>query len=94
MREASTLKNQFKNQPQMPVGADYYPEHWPRERWATDAKLMQQAGFNITRMAEFAWAKLEPTEGFYQFDWLEEAVNLLGERGVRTILCTPTPTMP
>ena len=29
----------------MYFGADYYPEHWPRERWETDAKLMQEAGF-------------------------------------------------
>ena len=84
----------MKNQPPMRVGADYYPEHWPRERWDTDAQLMRQAGFNITRMAEFAWAKLEPTEGQFDFDWLEEAVNLFGRYGVQTILCTPTPTMP
>ena len=25
-------------------GAAYYPEQWPRERWATDAALMQNAG--------------------------------------------------
>ena len=35
-------------------GADYYPEHWPETRWATDAKLMQEAGFNTVRLAEFA----------------------------------------
>jgi len=84
----------MKNKSPMRVGADYYPEHWPRERWDTDARLMRQAGFNVTRMAEFAWAKLEPNEGQFDFDWLEEAVNLFGQYGVQTILCTPTPTMP
>jgi len=23
----------------MYVGVDYYPEHWPRKRWPTDARL-------------------------------------------------------
>lgn len=25
-------------------GVDYYPEHWPRERWEQDANLMQKNG--------------------------------------------------
>ena len=25
-------------------GVDYYPEHWPQERWETDAKLMKGDG--------------------------------------------------
>lgn len=53
----------------MYFGADYYPEHWPKERWAVDAKLMKEAGFNLVRVAEFAWAKLEPAEGHWDF-WL------------------------
>jgi beta-galactosidase len=50
-------------------GCDYYPEHWPESRWAEDARLMQEAGFNVVRIAEFAWAKMEPTEGHYDWDW-------------------------
>ena len=41
-------------------GADYYPEHWTEERWPEDARLMAEAGFNVVRLAEFAWSKLEP----------------------------------
>ncbi|MGI6381549.1 MAG: hypothetical protein ACOX2R_12440 [Anaerolineae bacterium] len=26
----------------MYYGADYYPEHWPHERWECDAELMAQ----------------------------------------------------
>jgi beta-galactosidase len=78
----------------MHVGVDYYPEHWPRERWETDADLMQEAGFNVVRLAEFAWAQMEPAEGRYEFDWLAEALELLGARGIRSLLCTPTATMP
>lgn len=76
------------------IGADYYPEHWPRERWETDAKLMEAANFNIVRLAEFAWIKMEPHEGEYDFSWLDEAIDLLGSHGVKSIVCTPTATMP
>ncbi|MDR0494927.1 MAG: beta-galactosidase [Treponema sp.] len=78
----------------MRIGADYYPEHWPRDRWETDAKLMNEAGFTITRLAEFSWVKLEPEEGKYDFAWLDEALDTLGKQGVMSILCTPTATMP
>ncbi len=78
----------------MLYGADYYPEHWPRDRWETDASLMQKAGLNVVRMAEFAWAKLEPALGEFDFTWLDEAIAILAAHGVRTILGTPTATPP
>ncbi len=78
----------------MLFGADYYPEHWPRKRWPEDAKLMRAAGFNLVRMAEFAWVLMEPSEGQFDFSWLDEAISLLGENGIRTILGTPTAAPP
>ncbi|HUU68054.1 MAG TPA: beta-galactosidase, partial [Planctomycetota bacterium] len=78
----------------MYIGADYYPEHWPVSRWETDAALMQKAGFNIVRLAEFAWAFMEPEEGRFEFGWLDDALDVLGEHGVSAILCTPTAVMP
>lgn len=76
------------------VGADYYPEHWPRERWETDAKLMKQAGFNVVRLAEFAWIWMEPAEGQYEFAWLDEVLDLLAQYDIHAIICTPTAVMP
>jgi beta-galactosidase len=29
------------------IGAAYYPELWPEERWPEDIRLMQQVGFNV-----------------------------------------------
>lgn len=78
----------------MYVGVDYYPEHWPRERWAIDAKLMRQAGFNVVRLAEFAWVFMEPEEGVFDFKWLDEALEVLAENGISVILGTPTAVMP
>ena len=78
----------------MYVGVDYYPEHWPRERWETDARLMREAGFNVVRMAEFAWINMEPEEGRFEFGWLDDALSVLGKQGISAILSTPTAVMP
>jgi len=78
----------------MYIGVDYYPEHWPQERWETDARMMQEAGFNIVRMAEFAWVNMEPQEGEFTFDWLDQALATLHRYGISAILGTPTAVMP
>ena len=75
-------------------GVDYYPEHWPEERWPIDAQLMQEAGFNVVRLAEFAWSKMEPAEGQYDFDWLDRAIEILQSRGMKVVLGTPTASAP
>jgi beta-galactosidase len=78
----------------MHVGVDYYPEHRARERWEQDASLMEQAGFNVVRMAEFAWAFMEPSEGRFDFGWLDECLAILARHGISAILGTPTAVMP
>jgi beta-galactosidase len=75
-------------------GVQYYPEHWPRERWAVDARMMQEAGINVVRMGEFAWSALEPHEGTLDFTWMDQAVALLDAHGIKTIMCTPSRTPP
>ncbi len=78
----------------MLIGVDYYPEHWPRERWETDARLMKEAGFNTVRLAEFAWIDMEPTEGQFEFGWLDDAIKLMATHDIYVILGTPTAVMP
>jgi beta-galactosidase len=75
-------------------GAPYYPEHWDPSMWERDAQWMAAAHFNVVRMAEFAWDRMEPREGFYDFSLFQEVTALLGCHGIRTILCTPTATPP
>lgn len=75
-------------------GVDYYPEHWPRKRWETDAVLMEEMGVDVVRMAEFSWSKLEPAEGQFNFGWLDEAIALLAARGIQSILGTPSAAPP
>jgi len=79
---------------QFHFGADYYPEYWPRERWAVDAQLMRDAGMDIVRIGEFAWRVFEPEEGNFDFDLFDDAIEVLGRYGIRVMLCTPTAAMP
>jgi beta-galactosidase len=51
-------------------------------------------GFDFTHFGEFAWAFMEPEEGKYDFEWLDEAVAIASKNGLKVIMCTPTPTPP
>jgi beta-galactosidase len=87
-------KNTFSADQTMFIGCAYYPEYWPESRWETDLKLMKQAGFNVVRMAEYSWVKLEPEEGVYCFDWLDKIIALCAKHDIVVILGTPTDSMP
>jgi len=76
------------------IGVDYYPEHWPKDRWEYDIQLMKKAGFNVVRLAEFAWVLMEPAEGQFEFSWLDEVLELLDKYDMKAILGTPTAVMP
>jgi beta-galactosidase len=78
----------------MTIGVCYFPEHWPRERWTTDAARMADAGIDVVRLAEFSWAVLEPRRNEFDFEWLDEAVDVLASEGLDVVLCTPTATPP
>ncbi|MBR0458135.1 MAG: beta-galactosidase [Victivallales bacterium] len=75
-------------------GSDYYPEDWPAEQLSEDIAKMKEAGFNVARIAEFAWSRMEPSDGVFEFGWLHRVVDELGKAGIATILGTPTATPP
>jgi beta-galactosidase len=88
----------------MYFGVDYYPEHWvfpyagtpeqPESAWESDAELMAEAGINVARMGEFSWGLCEPEEGRFEFDWLQRAMDVLGKKGIKVVLGTPTAAPP
>lgn len=75
-------------------GAAYYPEDWPEGLQDEDIRLMKEAGMNLMRIGEFAWSRMEPDEGQFEFDWLHRIVDKLAANGIGTIMCTPTATPP
>ncbi|MGM9538054.1 MAG: beta-galactosidase [Candidatus Onthomonas sp.] len=72
------------------IGIDYYPEHWDRAMWEEDASRMAKLGAHVVRIAEFAWSQMEPREGQFCFDWLDDAIEVLSRHGMKVILGTPT----
>ena len=74
----------------MKIGVDYYPEHWDKALWEQDAALMKKTGVSVVRLAEFAWSRLEPREGEFDFSWLDEVIELFSSKGMEIVLCTPT----
>ncbi len=81
-------------EPRIAFGGDYFPEQWPREIWREDVRLMREAHVNMVSLAIFAWALLEPKEGSYTFEWLDEVMDLLAANGIDVCLGTATAAQP
>ncbi len=75
-------------------GVDYYPESWSESQWEKDAAMMQAAGINFVRLGEFAWVKMEPVEGHFDFAWLDRALKVLNAHGIQAVIGTPTASPP
>ena len=78
----------------MRLGVCYYPEHWPQDWWADDAKRMAAMGLTRVRIGEFAWSRIEAEPGCYDWDWLDRAVDTLHAADLGIIMGTPTATPP
>ena len=76
------------------LGVCYYPEHWPEDVWAQDAHRMVDAGLSWVRIGEFAWSRMEPEPDRFDWDWLDRAIAVLGDAGLKIVLGTPTATPP
>ena len=76
------------------LGVCYYPEHWPMDQWAEDAAQMVATGLTWVRIGEFGWSRMEPNPGTFTWDWLDHAVAVLGNAGLKIIMGTPTATPP
>ncbi len=74
----------------MKIGVDYYPEQWDRDMWEKDAETMARTGVKLIRVAEFAWSKLEPRDGEFDFTWLDDVIRIFSRYAIGTVLCTPT----
>jgi beta-galactosidase len=78
----------------MHLGVCYYPEHWPEDWWADDARRMAEMGLSRVRIGEFAWSRIEPEPGRFDWGWLDRAVEVLHAAGLGIIMGTPTATPP
>ena len=80
------------------LGAAWYPEQWPPDlypgRWEADLTLMEQAHMNVVRIGEFAWSTMEPSEGHYNLDWIDQAIALAAKHNIAVVIGTPTDAPP
>ena len=99
LRSSSALAAAFIDDPSDPrslllLGADYYPDQTPEALWEDDARQMAAMGITNVRIAEFAWALMEPKEGSFDFAWLDRAVKILHAHKIAVIVGTPSAAPP
>lgn len=76
------------------LGTCYYPEHWKEELWEEDLTRMLENGIQTVRIAEFAWNKIEPREGEFDYSFFDRFLDLTDRMGMQVIFGTPTATPP
>lgn len=93
----SKLKKTFMTQAKFMLhGGDYNPDQWldRQDILIDDIKLMQLFKTNTFSLGIFAWSTLEPEEGVYHFEWLDEVIDNICRIGGRVILATPSGARP
>jgi len=97
---ASQMTNRFwpinSKLPHILHGGDYNPDQWIRtpEIWDEDMRLMKLAYCNAMSVGIFSWAALEPSEGQFEFGWLDSIMDKLSKNGACAVLATPSGSKP
>lgn len=76
------------------LGTAFYPEQQPEADWQSYVRLMAECGLQFVRLGEFAWARLEPREGEYDFSLFDRVLDLLRRHGLKALMCTPCAAPP
>jgi beta-galactosidase len=92
--EKNTIPTQLPGRDALLMGTDWYPEQWPESRWETDLQMMEAAHLQVVRVAEFAWSRMEPSEGQFDFAWLDRAIRLAEKHHIAVVVGTPTAAPP
>lgn len=80
--------------PPIYYGGDYNPDQWPEAVWSEDMRLFGKAGINILTVPVFSWAKLQPEEDKYAFEWLDKVLDMAHDNGMAVCLATSTAAQP
>ena len=78
----------------MLLGVDYYPEQWDSALMEADMDRILELGCNVIRIGEFAWHRMEPEEGRFDFSFFDGVIAMAKEKGLQVIFGTPTATPP
>ncbi|MNW28904.1 Beta-galactosidase BgaP [compost metagenome] len=80
--------------PKVFYGGDYNPEQWSKDIHTEDLRLFKLAGIDMATINVFSWAKNQPDEATYQFEWLDELIDSLYANGIYICLATSTAAHP
>ena len=75
-------------------GGDYNPNQWPREIWDEDMRIFRDARINSATVNVFSWARLQPSEETYDFEQLDDIVDMLSRENYDIVLATSTASLP
>ena len=77
-------------------GCDYNPDQWLNrpDILAADITLMKEAHITVVSLGIFAWSSLEPSEGNFQFEWMDRIMDDLHNAGISVFLATPSGARP
>jgi beta-galactosidase len=86
------------SQPTILYGAAYYNEYMPADlqpgRLEKDVALMQSAGISVVRLGESTWSLWEPSDGHFEYAWMDRVVDAMSKAGIKVIMGTPTYSIP
>ena len=75
-------------------GAAYYAEYMPYDRVKKDLAMMKKAGMNVIRIAESTWSTLEPSDGVFDFSYIDQVLEAAQAAEMQVIIGTPTYAVP
>lgn len=78
----------------MQFGTAYYPDYFSSADWSTDLDRMQSAGIKIIRILEFGWSWYQPEPDRWEWDGLDQFLDLAHKRQIKVCLATSTATPP
>jgi len=86
----------IKDFPHLLHGGDYNPDQWldRPDILEKDLELMKEAGCQFFSIGIFSWSRLEPEEGRFDFDWLDQIMDNMAAAGNKVGLATATGAMP
>jgi len=77
-------------------GASYSPLIFDEAEWENDLALMQKAGMNLIRLGDVhaSWDRIEPREGFFEFEKLGRFYSKANDFGIKIIISTGASSPP
>lgn len=75
-------------------GGDYNPDQWSKETVIEDMKFFKLANINTVTLPVFSWALLQPDEDTYNFEWLDDILEILKKNDIYVCMATSTAVQP